>query len=178
MNTLIIIDMQKGSFVDPGKFDLQGVIDRINKLSNHIRENNGKVIFVQHDGTAADRLIPHSSDWEILDSLTQSDTDIIVRKTTNDSFYETSLNEQLKALGSEQLIISGWATDLCVDSTIRSAVSLRYEVTVASDGHTVSHRPNLKADLVIAHHNWLWANLLTPGKSVEVKTTERLIADI
>lgn len=174
MNILIIIDMQEASFFESDKYDSDGVIERINQLSEWVRGNGGKVIFIQHDGTIEENLVPLTPGWEILETLSQIDSDIVVRKTTNDSFYETELNELLKELCVEQLIISGWASDLCVDSTVRSAVNLGHNVIVASDCHTVSNRPNLKADQVIAHHNWLWANLLTPGNSVEVKSLSGL----
>lgn len=169
MDALIIIDMQEGPFSQSDKYDSEGVISRINQLSEYIRENDGRVIFIQHDGPAEDQLLPLTPGWEILRSLTQNDSDIVVRKTTNDSFYKTELSKHLKALNAEQLIISGWATDLCVDSTIRSAVSLGHNVVVASDCHTVSNRPNLSAEQVIEHHNWLWENLLTSGNLIEVK---------
>ncbi len=49
---------------------------------------------------------------------------------TNDAFCETKLNENIGEFGADQLTISGWATDLCVDSTIRSAVGLGYNVGI------------------------------------------------
>ncbi len=124
--------------------------------------------FVQHDGTSEEGLLPLTPGWEILSSLTKRDSDLVIRKTINDSFYNTQLNECLNKLNAEKVIISGWATDFCVDSTVRAAVSLEHKVVVASDCHTVSDRPGLTAKQIIEHHNWLWANLLTPGKEVEV----------
>ena len=61
-----------------------------------------------------------------------------------------------------RLLIAGWATDLCVDATVRSAAALGYEVVVIADCHTVSDRPHLGAERVIEHHHWVWANLLAP----------------
>lgn len=168
MNVLIIIDMQESSFMESDKFDSDRVIKRINQLSEYFRANDGKVIFIQHDGTEEEGLIPHTPGWEILSVLTKSTTDTIIRKVTNDAFYNTKLHGLLTKLSPEKLIISGWATDFCVDTTIRSAVSHDYNVAVASDCHTVSDRPHLKAEQVIKHHNWVWKNLITQGNDVEV----------
>ena len=168
MNILIIIDMQEASFMNPDKHDSGGVIDRLNQLSMDTRKNGGKVIFIQHDGTIDEGLLPLTPGWEILSALTKTDSDIVVRKTINDSFCNTRLSLILRELNADKIIISGWATDLCVDSTVRAAVSLGHNVIVISDCHTVSNRPHLEASQVIEHHNWAWQNLLTANNSVQV----------
>jgi nicotinamidase-related amidase len=65
-------------------------------------------------------------------------------------------------LGVDRLLVAGWATDLCVDATVRSAAALGFEVIAVADGHTVSDRPHLSADRVIDHHDWVWADLSAP----------------
>jgi len=168
VDVLLIVDMQEASFYESDKFDSDMIIRRINKLSGYIRANKGNVIFIQHDGTEKDGLCPNTSGWEVLSELVKTDSDYSIRKTTNDAFYNTELHISLTKLNPERLIISGWATDFCVDTTIRSAVSHNYNVVVASDCHTVSNRPHLEAEQVIEHHNWVWKNLITPSKEVEV----------
>jgi nicotinamidase-related amidase len=168
MDILLIIDMQEASFRKGDKYQLDDVVDRINKLSEHVRLNHGKVFFIQHDGTEEEGLIPFTPGWEILSSLTKYESDIVVRKTINDAFYNTDLNEQLQKWGEVRLIVSGWATDFCVDTTIRAAISRGYNVVAVSDGHTVSDRPHLTAEKVIEHHNWVWRNMLTPTKLIDV----------
>lgn len=168
MNVLLIIDMQEASFAGGDKHDAAGVVDRINRLSGRVRRNDGRIIFVQHDGTGDEGLLPHSPGWMILASLVRCDTDIVVRKTINDAFFATELHQVLSELKTDNLIVSGWATDLCVDTTIRAAVSLGHRVVAAADCHTVSDRPHMKAAEVIRHHNWVWQNLLTSGDPVRV----------
>ncbi len=168
MDVLLIIDMQEASFRNSYKYDQPGVIDRINFLSQYIRENLGKVIFIQHDGTQEEGLEPHTKGWEILNSLHKDANDLIVRKTANDSFCRTNLKVTIEKLSVSRLFISGWATDFCVDTTIRSAVSQGYNVVTISDCHTCSDRPHLKAHQVITHHNWVWSNLISIGNTIEV----------
>jgi nicotinamidase-related amidase len=72
--------------------------------------------------------------------------------------------------------VAGWATDFCVDATVRSAVSNDYDVVVASDGHTLNDRPHLDAPSVIRHHNWIWSELIT-NRSIRVASTAELLAE-
>jgi len=102
MNVLIIIDMQEASFENSNKYDSDGVINRINQLSQHTRENGGTVIFIQHDGNEEEGLLPHTPGWRILSSLQFSDSDIIVLKKLNDSFSNTELNQTLVELGADK----------------------------------------------------------------------------
>jgi hypothetical protein len=38
---------------------------------------------------------------------------------------------------------------------------LGFDVLVVSDCHTVSARPHMGAERVIAHHHWVWSNLIS-----------------
>ena len=62
---------------------------------------------------------------------------------------------------SRRSLLMGYATDFCVDSTLRNAVSKDFRIIVVADAHTTSDNPVLKADLVRQHHNWAWANAIT-----------------
>ncbi len=149
-------------------------LSRENLSRENLSRKNSRVIFIQHDGTAEEGLIPNTPGWDILKPLTKDKNDIVIRKTTNDAFYETELHKTLGLLDAENIIIAGWATDFCVDTTIRSAVNHKYNVIVAADCHTVSDRPHLSAEKVIEHHNWIWKNLISPVKNVIVMTVEDL----
>lgn len=169
MQALIIIDMQQASIANSNKYDTLGVVQRINLLAQRVRQYQGLVIFIAHDGEAAEGLLPHSAGWQVLDSLVQTNSDIIIRKTANDAFYHTRLASTLKESNIEDLIICGWATDFCVDTTIKSALSQNYQVTVAADCHTLSDRLNINAPTVISYFNWLWANMLSTKFTVMVQ---------
>ena len=153
--------MQAGSFKpETPRYDAEGVVKRINALSNRFRQNKDKVIFIQHDGTKDGSFIPGTPDWNILPSLIQLPSDIVLMKTANDSFYKTDLELVLKKHRITELVITGCATDFCVDATIHSSINNDYKVIVISDGHTTTHRPHMDAELVIQHHNWLWENMI------------------
>ncbi len=174
MDVLLIIDMQNASFSNAERYDAEGVVSRINRLSGHIREHGGAVIFIQHDGTPENGHTPFTPGWEILPSLTQCEGDRLVRKILCDAFYQTDLHRILTELATDRLIVTGCATDFCVDTTIRAAVNYGYHVVVAADCHTTADRPHLKAEQVIQHHNWVWRNLLVPDKKVDVLSLQEL----
>lgn len=49
-------------------------------------------------------------------------------------FGGTNLDEHLRSIGVQNLVICGLLTNTCVESTLRQAVDLGYAVTVISDG--------------------------------------------
>ena len=161
MDVLLVVDMQEGLLQGEEKYDLAGVVERINRLAGRVRDRGGWVIFVQHDGAPGEDFAPNSAGWEILSSLRRDSQDRTVRKTLNDAFFGTSLKSDLNQLAPERVLVTGWATDFCVDATVRSAAALGFKVVVIADGHTVSARPHLGAEGVIDHHHWIWANLIS-----------------
>jgi len=174
MDALIVIDMQVGLLNGKPKHDLRGVIERINRLAAKIREKSGVVIFVQHCSGAEDDFVPGTPGWALLPELDRAAADIVSRKALNDPFAGTGLAARVKEIAPERVFITGWAADLCVDATIRSAVSNHHNVVVVTDGHTVNDRPHLDAASVIRHHNWVWSNLITQ-RSVRLARTDELV---
>ncbi len=168
MHALIIVDMQQASIANSDKYDCEGVVSRINKLSNTVRSHPGLVIFIAHDGEEQEGLLPHSDGWKILDSLTMKESDIIIRKKANDAFYQTPLADTLVKHNVSKLLICGWATDFCVDATLKSALNKNYQVTAVADCHTVSDRGNISALQVINYHNWLWSNMIATQHKIAV----------
>ncbi len=65
----------------------------------------------------------------------------------------TDLVEQLKARGAEGVVIAGMKTQYCVDSTCRAARDLGFDAVLIADGHTCADTPDVKAPVIIAHHN-------------------------
>jgi nicotinamidase-related amidase len=176
MKALLVIDMQKISFTPATpRFDTRGVVDRINLLSEDFREKGENVIFIQHDGTKEGFCIPETEEWKILDSLKLTSTDLIIVKTANDSFYKTNLQNELSRLGVKELIITGCATDFCVDSTVKSALVRDFNVTIIADGHTTADRPNIKAKRVIEYYNWIWSEMTPTEGRIKVMSFDKYI---
>ena len=172
---LLIIDMQKGSFtpINP-RFDAEGVVKRINALAEKFRHNNLPVVFIQHDGSKENEFVPHTPDWELLSDLYVNKSDILIGKTANDVFYNSNLASKLQELDVNELFISGCATDFCVESTIQSALTKDYNITVIANAHTTADRPHLKAERVIEHYNWVWQNMIPTKGTIKVIDFEQI----
>jgi nicotinamidase-related amidase len=167
MIALLVIDMQVGLFEgDSSRHDADGVVRRINGIARVVRATGGIVIFAQHED--GDSLVRGSKGWEILPTLEQMSTDLLLCKQACDSFYETELPDLLEQHAVQQIIITGCATDFCVDTTVRAAASRNFELVVVEDGHTTKDRPHLDAQSIIHHHNWMWRNLILPRNEVRV----------
>ena len=174
MDVMLVVDMQVGLLNGQPKHDLHGVIERINQLAAKVRERSGVVIFVQHCSGAEDDFVPGTPGWALLPELDRAAADIVIRKPLNDPFVGTDLAARLREIAPERIFVTGWATDLCVDATVRSAVSNHYNVVVVTDGHTLNDRPHLDAAGVIRHHHWVWGNLITQ-RSVRLARTDELL---
>ena len=161
---LIIIDMQTAAFeaaVAP-KHDADGTIARINQLADTVRAASGSVLFVQHDGPPGDAFQPGTPGWQLWPALDRQPADLVVRKTACDSFLGTTLDATLHDRAIDRLIITGWATDYCVDTTVRAALARGWPTIVPADGHTCADRPHLPAVKIIEHHNAIWADFVAP----------------
>lgn len=176
---LLVIDMQKGSFEDgTPRHDTQGVVARINRLSEEFRDADQRVIFVQHDGTRFGAFVKGTTAWELLDELVVKSDDILLDKYANDVFYRSELAAILDRMGINELVVTGCATDFCVESTIQSALVKDYTITVVSDGHTTGNRPHMTADLVVEHYNWVWKNMIPTNGKIEVKSCQEVCDDL
>ncbi len=172
---ILIIDMQKGSFTpQTPRYNTKNVVKSINQLTQLFREKGRPVIYMQHDGQASGEFRKSTTSWEILDELVVKESDILVDKYANDVFYESRLQSVLHDLGVQKLVITGCATDFCVESTIQSALTKDYSITVVADGHTTGDRPHLPAEKVIAHYNWVWENMIPTKGSIEVKSLTQI----
>ncbi len=171
---VLVIDVQTGLFWgDHAAFEAEAVIARINEVTAKARKAGAPVIFIQHDGTpGGEDVVPFTEGWKLHPALEVRPGDLIIRKTTCDAFYGTSLEAELRSRGITTLLLMGYATDFCVDATLRSAASKDFSVIVVADAHTTNDNPVLKADQVRKHHNWAWANCISKKGVTVLKASE------
>jgi len=163
---VLVIDAQAGLFGSkPPPFKAEAVLARINEVAARARAAGVPVVLIQQDGHAeGDWLVPLSQDWQFHPKLKIEPGDRIIRKTTCDAFYGTPLESELRARGITTLVLTGFATDFCIDSTLRNALSKEFAVIIVADAHTTNDSPLLKANLIRQHYNWAWAETLSAKK--------------
>jgi nicotinamidase-related amidase len=163
---LLIIDVQHALFdVEPAPFEDGEVIRRINQLSIRARNAGAPVVFIQHE-TPAEPLAWQSRAWKLATNLMAAPADHYVRKTTPDAFLKTDLQEKLESLGTDHLIVCGYASEFCVDSTIRSAAARGYRITLAADAHTTHDKAHATGETIRAHENATLPCLTSFGVSI------------
>jgi nicotinamidase-related amidase len=132
MNTaLLVIDVQAALFgSNPPPGDADGVIQRINALAERARALSVPVIYVHHEREGTP-LAADSPGWQLAPGLQPDAKDVRLRKTTPDAFLNTRLEPLLQEHDIKHLVICGYASEFCVDTTTRRAAALGYRVTLA-----------------------------------------------
>ncbi|MCM5570703.1 cysteine hydrolase [Burkholderiaceae bacterium FT117] len=134
---LVIVDIQNDYFPG-GAMPLEGSPEaaaNAAKLLAAFRAKGLPVVHVQHISTrpGATFFLPDTKGAEINDAVTPQAGEKKIVKHTPSSFRGTDLQEHLKSVGADQLVIAGMMTHMCIDSTVRAAFDLGYACTLAHD---------------------------------------------
>lgn len=150
---LIVVDVQNGvvDWQDPAARG-EEVLAHIGELLARARAARAPVLYVQHDGDEGGRLSPGTRGWEIHPAVAPEEGEPVIRKRASDSFFETTLEEELSRRGVRRVVVVGCRTQFCVDTTCRRATTLGLDVVLASDAHTTVD-DYLPAAQIVAHHN-------------------------
>ncbi|MFT4020963.1 MAG: pyrimidine utilization protein B [Acinetobacter sp.] len=65
-------------------------------------------------------------DYELVDELQPQAQDIVIEKPRYSGFFNTHLDSMLRARGIRNLVFTGIATNVCVESTLRDGFFLEY----------------------------------------------------
>jgi nicotinamidase-related amidase len=173
---VVVIDVQNGILgaaeserAQENARALDATVGRISGLLDRARTAGIPVIYVPHDGGPGSRLQPHSQAWEIRAEIAPQPGEPVIRKRACDAFFETSLDEDLAALGVKRLVVAGCMTQYCVDTSVRRAVTMGYDVVLAADGHSTADAGDLRFEQIIAHHNNALDGFDAGSHAVEVR---------
>lgn len=134
---LLIIDIQNDYFKN-GKKALDNALSAGTNaalLLEHYRRNQWPVIHIQHimKQPLAPFFVKDSQGAKIHTLVAPYQEEPVIIKHYPSSFRETALRETLKTLGITHLTIAGMMSNMCVDSTTRTACDLGYDCTVVHD---------------------------------------------
>lgn len=179
---VVVIDVQNSILEIPGmkrpgetRAAFDGLVGRIATLVQRARSRGIPVLFVQHDGPSGHRLERGLPGWQIRPELTPNGEEPVIHKAACDAFFETTLASQLESRKIGRLIVAGCMTQYCVDTSVRRAVSLGYDVTLAEDGHLTTDSDSLTFEQIVAHHNALLNDFDAGEHSVRVEPLERIL---
>lgn len=72
-------------------------------------------------------------DYELVDALQPGPQDIVVPKPRYSGFFNSALDSTLRARAIRNLVFTGIATNVCVESTLRDAFHLEYFAVMLAD---------------------------------------------
>ncbi len=158
-SALLVVDMQNGFCHPQGSFPrigrgLEGAQAAVRNAAVAVRQARAAgvpVIFTRHlyrpgradEGRSLISTSPELAgvgglaagtwDAEVVDELGCGPGDLVVDKVRFDAFQWTSLEPLLRGLGVDELVVCGVVTNLCVETTVRSAFMRDFRVTLLAD---------------------------------------------
>ncbi|HYG43733.1 MAG TPA: cysteine hydrolase family protein [Bordetella sp.] len=172
---LLIVDVQEALFSpQPRPADADTTVARINALAARARRDGVPVIHIQHDAPGGD-LAHGSQGWQLFSGLERLPADHVLGKTTPDSFLRTGLDVLLKRLQVSRLAVCGYATEFCVDTTVRQAAARGYEVVLVADAHTTHDKPHADAAAIRAHHNMTLPAISSFGPRIAAMVADQVV---
>ncbi|ROS23918.1 isochorismatase family protein [Cellulomonas sp. PhB150] len=144
---LVVIDLQNGIAGAPTvPVAASDIVDRTVQLADAFRARGRLVVLVRvsfaADGSdaapgrteAVRPSTPRPEGWDtIVDALAGHPEDVVVTKRNWGAFHGTDLDVQLRRRGITQVVLTGIATSMGVESTARAAHEHGYHVALVTD---------------------------------------------
>lgn len=105
------------------------------------RSHGLAVAFTRHDSREADsplKLSLPTGAW--IDGLEPGADDIVVTKDVNSGFVGTSLEIELRRAGVRRVVVGGFFTNMCVETTVRTAGNLGFDTYLLPDCCATTNR--------------------------------------
>lgn len=132
-SALVMIDLQ--NTYREGVMRLEGVEPAIREakaLLERAREAGIPVFHVRHDAGPGSPYDVTAAIGQISDEVAPRDGEPVITKAYPSSFVGTDLQAQLERANVKDVILAGFMTHMCVNSTARSAFSLGFRPTVVA----------------------------------------------
>ena len=132
-STLILIDCQ--NTYTRGVMELDGVqaaLDETATLLERARVAGIPIIHIQHSDGPGSLYDIDGESGAIVDLVAPRAGEPVVVKSYPNSFVGTDLDQQLKSIDAANLVLAGFMTHMCVNSTARGAFNLGFAPTVVA----------------------------------------------
>ena len=147
---LLLIDVQQGVNVlehwggPTGRRNNPGCDDEIGSLIKAFRREGLKLFYTQHDSREAAsplKLSLPTGEW--LPGLEPAEGDVVVRKDVNSAFVGTDMELRLRQHGVSRLVVCGYFTNFCVETSVRMAGNMGYDTYLAHEACATTNRVGL-----------------------------------
>jgi nicotinamidase-related amidase len=132
-SALIMVDCQntyRRGIMQLPNFD--AAIKEAQKLLQLARDLKIPVIHIRHDAGVGTPYDITAEIGQISDEVAPKNGESLITKKYPNSFIATPLEAQLKTLNVENLVIAGFMTHMCINSTARGAFNLGFHPTVVA----------------------------------------------
>ncbi len=145
--SLLLIDTQVGVNVldhwggPTGRRNNHDAETHMASLLTTWRSSGLHVAFTRHDSREADSPLKFSLDTgSQLPGLEPAEHDIVISKDVNSGFVGTSLEVELRRAGIGRLVVVGFFTNMCVETTVRMAGNLGFDTYLLPDCCATTNR--------------------------------------
>lgn len=154
LTALLIVDVQNATFNDAQaairpEFHAvarDNVIPNLRRLLDTCRADGVEVIYTVMENLTRDgrdRSLDYklsdffiaTGSWEakVIDAIKPEPDEIVLPKTSSSLFNSTNLDYLLRNIGIEDLAVTGFLTDQCIDHTVKDGADRGYYVTCITD---------------------------------------------
>lgn len=142
-SALILIDCQ--NTYTRGVMELDGVqpaLDEIATLLERARIAGIPIFHIQHDAGPGSPYDVNAEIGAIVDQVAPRDGEPVIVKRLPNSFVDTDLDQRLRDAAVKNLLVTGFMTHVCVNSTTRGAFNLGYAPTVVASATATRSLPD------------------------------------
>lgn len=150
-SAVIMIDCQ--NTYREGVMQLQGVEEALvnaQKLLERARAAGVHIFHIQHDAGVGSPYDITAENGQISDPVAPTADEPVIVKNFPDSFASTNLQQQLDATGKKNLVLAGFMSHMCVNSTARSGFDKGYAVSVVENTTATRDLPDGKGGTISA----------------------------
>ncbi|MEU7132880.1 isochorismatase family protein [Streptomyces sp. NPDC046261] len=142
VHALLVIDVQSAFVSGAGAVpEADRLLARVTDLISGARAAGALVVHLQNDGPPGADDEAGTPGWELRLPVEPGPAEVVVRKTEDDGFYETHLQDLLSRSGVRALAVCGVMSEMCVSATARTALELGYRVVMPHDSHATYDIP-------------------------------------
>ena len=141
-STLIMIDCQ--NTYRQGVMQLDGVEDALAEAAQLLaraRAAGIPVFHIMHDAGEGSPYDVHAEIGQISDEVAPVAGEPVIVKNFPSAFVGTDLEAQLRGASSSELLLAGFMTHMCVNSTARGAFNLGFHPTVVASATATRELP-------------------------------------
>lgn len=148
---LILIDCQ--NTYRQGELKLANVdaaLVEIRQLLDMARQLSVPIFHVQHDGGPGSPFDIDEPHGALIDEVEPLPGEPVIIKSYPNAFVGTGLEQHLGEVGVVDVVLAGFMTHMCVDSTARGAFSLGFHPIVVSAATATRDLPSADGSVVLA----------------------------